>query len=389
MSEPLITCPNCGTEIELTEALAAPLHAKIEAAHQVELAQTEARLRREAQALVGRAEKKAREESSIERALLERELAEEREKRKTAQDAELELRKTKNALDNRARELDLEVARRVDLERKQLEDVLRRDFAEQHQLKLKEKEKLIDDLRLALEEARRKSEQGSQERQGEVLEIDVQAELERRFPHDLISPVPKGARGADLLHEVRDCATRACGMIIWETKNTRRWQPAWLDKLREDQRAAGASLAVIVSAALPDGIAEFGRIDGVWVSGLRAWPALALALRDQLIQVAFAHAAAEGKQEKMDLLYRYLAGDQFCARVESIVEAFTGLQSQLSRERVAIQRAWKEREKLIERALAGTAEMYGEMRGIIGASLPSVPSLELEPVAGMIEDMSK
>jgi hypothetical protein len=389
MSEPVITCPNCGTEIELTEALAAPLHAKIEAAHQLELAQTEARLRREAEALMGRAEKKLREEVSIQRTLLERELAGEREKRKAAQNAELELRKAKNALDNRARELDLEVARRVDLERAQVEDALRRGFAEKHELKLGEKEKLINDLRVALEAAKRKSEQGSQECQGEVLEIDVQAELERRFPHDVILPVPRGARGADLLHEVRDGVARACGVIIWETKNTKRWQPAWLDKLKEDQRAVGANLAVLVSTALPDGIVEFGRIDGIWVASLRAWSALALALREQLIQVAFAHAAADGKQEKMEFLYGYLAGDQFCSRVQAIVEAFTTLQSQLNRERVAMQRAWKEREKQIERALASTAGMYGEMRGIIGSSLPTVPSLELEPVAGMLEDMTE
>jgi Uncharacterized protein conserved in bacteria (DUF2130) len=182
MSEQLITCPSCGTEIELSEALAASLHAELEAAHQVQLAQMQAQLRRETEALVSRAEKKAREESVVERKILERELADERESRAAAQEAELELRKDKSALEKRARELDLEVSRRIDAEKRQLEEALRRDFGEQHDLKLKEKEKLIDDLRRALEEAKRKSEQGSQERQGEVLEIDVQAELERRFP---------------------------------------------------------------------------------------------------------------------------------------------------------------------------------------------------------------
>jgi hypothetical protein len=385
----MITCPNCGTEIELTEALAAPLHAKLEAAHQTQLTQMQAQLRREAEALVGRAEKKVREDSSLERRILERELADERERRAAAQQAELELRKEKSALENRARELDLEVARRVDIERERLEEALRRGFAEQHDLKLREKEKLIDDLRRALEEAKRKSEQGSQERQGEVLEIDVQAELERRFPQDLVSPVPKGARGADLLQEVRDGATRACGLIVWEIKNTKRWQAGWLDKLKDDQRAVGANLAVLVSTALPDGIVELGRIDGVWVASLRAWPALALALREQLIQVAFAHAASDGKHEKMEFLYHYLAGDQFRSRIEAIVEAFTTLQSQLSRERVAMERIWKEREKQIERVLANTAGMYGEVRGIVGSSLPKMAALELEPIAGMLEDMTE
>jgi hypothetical protein len=389
MNGPVITCPECGTEIELTAALAATLHAKLEAAHQAELAQMHADLRSETEArlrvLVSEAEKKARDDSSFEKQVLERQLADERSRREAAQRAELALRQEKIALENRARELDLEVARRMDTEKRELEASLRRAFTEQQDLKLKEKEKLIDDLRRALEEAKRKTERGSQERQGEVLEIDVQGELERRFPHDVISPVPKGARGADIVQEVRNGA-RVCGLIIWETKNTKRWQPGWLDKLKEDQRAAGANLAVLVSSALPDEIVQFGRIDDVWIASLRTWPALALALREQLVRVSFAHAASEGKHEKMEFLYQYLAGDQFRGRVQAIVEAFTTLQSQLGRERIAMEKIWKEREKQIDRVLTHTAKMYGEMRGLVGASLPPVPALELEPIAGLIEE---
>jgi hypothetical protein len=373
MNTATITCPGCGTEIALSEALGEQFRQE-----------NEARLER----LAGEAQERARADVALERRLLEQQLAEERQKRQAAQQAELELRREKSALDERARGLDLEVARRLDAERRQLEAAIGARFAERHDLKLKEKDRLIDELRQALEAARRKSEQGSQERQGEVLEIDVQAELERRFPHDLVAPVPKGARGADLVHEVRDAAQRVCGTIVWETKNTRRWQAAWLDKLKADQRALGAGLAVIVTAALPDGIVEFGRLDGVWVAGLRAWPALALALREQLIAVAFARAAQGGKQEKIEVLYRYLSGDAFKSRIEAMVEAFAALQSGLSRERGAMERIWKEREKQIDRVLANTAQMYGEVRGIMGASLPPVPALELDPTAGLIEDRS-
>jgi hypothetical protein len=387
MSEALITCPSCGAEIELTEALAAPLHARLEAAHQAELAGVRRDAEARVEALVAHAERKARHDGALEKHLLECELADERARREAAQQAELALRQEKTALEHRSRELDLEVARRLDAEKQRVEEALRRNFAEQHSLKLKEKDKLIEDLRHALEEAKLKSEQGSQQRQGEVLEIDVQAELERRFSQDLIAPVPKGARGADLVQEVRD-AGRSCGTIVWETKNTRHWQRGWLDKLKEDQRALGASLAVIVSTALPDEIAEFGWLDGVWVSGLRAWPALAAVLREQLIGVAFAHAAAEGKHEKMELLYRYLAGEGFRSRVEAILEAFQALQTQLARERAAMERLWKEREKQIERVLANTAGMVGEMRGIVGSSLPRIAALELEPVAGLLGDLT-
>ena len=373
MNTAMIVCPNCGNEITLTEALQEQFR------HE-----NEARLK----VLAGRAEQKARADFALERRLLEQQLAEERGKRETAQQAELELRSERSALEERAREIDLEVLRRVDAEKQRVEDAVRRGFAEQHNLKIKEKDKLIDDLRRALDDARRKSEQGSNERQGEVLEIDVQAELEHRFPQDFIAPVPKGARGADLVQEVRDSALRPCGTIVWETKNTKRWQPAWLDKVKQDQRALGASVAVIVSTALPDGIVEFGRIDGVWVTSLRTWPALAVALREQLIQVAFAHAADDGRHEKMDFLYRYLAGDQFRSRIEAMVEAFTALQSSLNRERVAMERIWKEREKQIERVLANTAGMYGEVRGILGSSIPPVPALELDVAAGLLEDLT-
>ena len=227
-----------------------------------------------------------------------------------------------------------------------------------------------------------------QERQGEALEIDVEAELARRFPHHLVAPVRKGMRGADIVHEVRNGALRLCGTIVWETKNTRAWQPGWLDKLKEDQRAIGASLAVIVATALPDGMVEFGRIDGVWVAGLRAWPALAVALREQLMQVAFAHAAAEGKHEKMECHYDYLAGDRFKSRIEATVEAFTALRNGLTRERNAMERIWNEREKQIDRVLANTAGMYGEVRGIVGSSVPPVPALELDAAAGRLEEAS-
>jgi hypothetical protein len=372
MDPTTIACPNCGTEIALDAALAERF--RIE---------NEARL----ETLAGRAEARAREAFALEKRFLEEQLAEERRKSEAAQQAELELRQEKNAVDERARGLDLEVARRLDAGRQAIAEAIRRDTDAAQKLKLDEKEKQIGDLRQALDAARRKAEQGSQERQGEVLEIDVQAELERRFPHDLVAPVRKGARGADLIHEVRD-AQRACGTIVWEMKNTRRWQPAWLDKLKADQRAAGAALAVIVATALPDGVVEFGLVDGVWVAGLRAWPALAAALREQLLAVGFARAAAAGRDEKMAALYRYLSGDAFKNRIEAMVEAFTQLRAALDRERAAMERIWKEREKQIERVLANTAGLYGEVRGIAGASVPEVPALTLDGIAGLIEDGS-
>jgi hypothetical protein len=371
MNDTLVTCPHCGHEFPVTEALAAQVHARIEAALRADF---DARQR----AAVERAQASAREQAERERRLLEAQLAEQRRKTQEAQAAELALRNEKAALDERARELDLEVARKLDAEKAKIEESLRKNAADEQALKLKEKDKQIDDLKKLVDEMKRKSEQGSQELQGEVLELDIQAALEARFPHDVIRPVPKGMSGADLIQEVRDPTLAPCGSIAWEVKNTRHFQPAWIGKLKDDQRACGAAVAVLVSVALPEGVRGFGQVHGVWVAGLDVWPALAAALREQLIQVAFARNAATGMNDKMEALYRYLAGDAFRHKVEAIVEAFTALREQLDRERRAMEKLWKEREKQLDRIIVSTAGMYGELRGTIGQALAPIASLELD-----------
>lgn len=378
MSDVQITCPNCGHRFPVSDALSAQIRDTMEANLRADF---DKRLKRE----VALAEKHAHEQMAPELKLLTEQLAEARGKAAAAQQAELALRKKAEAVEARGRELDLEVARRLDAEKQRLEESLRRAAGEEQALKLREKDKQIDDLKALVEEMKRKSEQGSQERQGEVLELDIEERLGALFPHDQIRPVPKGMRGADLVQEVCGSGGQACGTIVWETKNTRNWSPAWIDKLKEDQRAVGASLAVLVSVALPGEIREFGRVNGVWVASLNAWPALALALREQLVAVAFARATSEGRQEKMALLYDYLSGEAFHRRVEAIVEAFTAMQTQLNGERRAMERLWREREKQIERVITHTAGMYGEVRGLVGASLPEIPALTLEGVAGLLE----
>ncbi len=446
MTELSITCPRCEHRFTLNEALTAQLRAGFEAEHQARLQralqeveqrtqaqmqglerllseqnarikesesralafqqrvleleqsrqqaierarlETEERLRREflehQQALIAQAEQRACESSKHERRELELRLAAEREARERAQRAELELRQRAAALEERARELDLEVARRIDAERAHWETKLRQMLAVEHDLRLKEKDKQLEDLRRVIADLQRKSEQGSQELQGEVLELDIQAALEQRFPQDEVMPVPKGIAGADLIQTVKNNRGQACGRIIWETKNTKHWSAGWIPKLKDDLRAAGGNLAVLVSTALPEGIYEFGLIEGVWVASRRAWPALAVALREQLIQVAFAQAAAEGRQEKMAAVYDYLASDAFRQRVAGIVESFTAMQDQLNRERRAMERLWKEREKQIERITLNTVGLYGELRGILGGSIPEIEALSLEHVTALL-----
>jgi hypothetical protein len=371
MNATLITCPKCRHQFGVSEALTTQIRAGLEARL---AADHDKRIKN----AVSQAEARARGELNLELKDLKAQLSEAESKAQEAEKQELVLRKKTRELEERQQKLDLELERRLEQERKTIESRVREQMDDVQNLKLKEKEQQIEDLRKAVDDLRRKSQQGSQERQGEVLELDLEAALIEQFPGDGIRPVPKGMKGADLVQEVRNSAGRSCGTILWEFKNTRHFQNGWIGKLKQDQRAAGAGLAVIVSAALPADIREFGRVEGVWIASLRSWPALAAVLREQLIQVAYARAASEGKRGKMDLLYEYLSGEEFRHRVEAMVEAFMAMQDQLQKERRAMERHWQERQKQLDRIMTNVAGMYGDVRGLIGAALPEIELLSLE-----------
>ena len=295
-----------------------------------------------------------------------------------ARTRELVLLKEKAELEDKRKNMELDYQRKLAEERQLLEKQLIEKYSSEADLKLKERDKQIEDLRKSLAEAKRKSEQGSMETQGEALELDLEANLNIHFPHDEITPVPKGIRGADVIQTVHNQSMVNCGSIIWETKNTKAWNSAWIDKLKDDQRSIGANLAVLVSTELPEGIKTFGHVDGVWVVSVASYIPLAMTLRQQLVQVTFARSASEGKSEKMEMVYEYLSGDAFRHKVEAIVETFVGMQEQLNKEKRAYARLWKEREKQIERIIENTAGMYGDVRGLIGSAVPEIKALTLE-----------
>ena len=297
---------------------------------------------------------------------------------KTFREQELKLRKEQRKLKEAAESLELEVARKLDEEREKIRGEAEKKVAEEHRLKDLEKEKVINDLKASLADMKRKAEQGSMETQGEVLEQDFEAQLKSFFVHDDIKPVPKGIRGADLVQTVRTTMGAECGVLLWETKNTKAWSGAWIPKLKDDMIEVRASIAILVSVVLPDDIKRFGQVDGVWVSDPLSAIPLAAALREQLLAVGRERIASIGKSEKMEALYQYLAGVEFKQKIEGIVEAFTSLQDQLNRERRAMERHWKQREKEIERVVKNTVGLYGDMQGIIGGQIPAIPALELD-----------
>jgi hypothetical protein len=291
---------------------------------------------------------------------------------------ELELRKEQRKLKEAAESLELEVARKLDEEREKIREETSKKIAEETRLKEKEKDKVINDLKASLEDMKRKAEQGSMETQGEVLEQDFEAQLKGFFVHDDIQPVPKGIKGADLVQTVRTPMGGECGILLWETKNTKAWSNNWIPKLKDDMIETRASIAVLVSVVLPDGIKRFDQVDGVWVSDPLCALPLAAALREQLMAISRERTASTGKNEKMEALYQYLAGVEFKQKIEGIIEAFTSMQEQLNKERRAMEKHWKQREKQIERVVKNTAGLYGDMQGIIGGQIPAIPALELD-----------
>ena len=242
-------------------------------------------------------------------------------------------------------------------------------------------------MKNTIEELGRQAAQGSQQRQGEALEQVLEEELKACFAQDDFESVGTGKRGADLLQRVCDGMGKACGTIIWEAKRTKVWQDDWIDKLKQDQREAGADLPVIVTIAMPKGLRGFGVYEGVWVTDYSSFINLTTALRAGIIETSHARASAVGKSEKMEVLYDYLSGAGFRQKVEAIVEAFVTMRNELDQEKRAVTRMWSKREKQIQRVVDNTAAMYGEMQGIIGA-LPEIESLELKALeAGEEEEL--
>jgi hypothetical protein len=231
-----------------------------------------------------------------------------------------------------------------------------------------------------IEDLKRKAEQGSQQLQGEVLELELESLLREKFPRDIIEPVPKGEFGGDVIQRVMAPGDKPCGVILWELKRTKNWSDGWLAKLREDQRKAQADVALIVSNALPKTVQTFDCVDGVWVAEFRCAVPVAVALRQALIEVAAARLASEGQQSKMELVYSYLTGSGFRRRIEAIAEKIREMQADLERERKTMTRLWAKREAQIRGVIDSTAGMYGDLQGIAGQALKEIDGFDLPAI---------
>jgi len=414
MAEPTIICPKCKSEIKLTESLAAPLIESTRAEFEKRLAQKDLdiagreksvldreaslsraketletqvaeRIQQERAKIVADEARKAKlalsndiEQKTKEVAELQQILKQKDEKLTEAQKTQADLLKQKRELDDAKRELDLTVEKRIAEGLTATRQQARKEAEDELKLKVSEKEQTIASMQKQIEDLKRRAEQGSQQLQGEVQELELETLLRARFPHDTIDPVPKGEFGGDTLQRVTNSLGQLCGTILWESKRTKNWSNGWLAKLRDDQRAAKVEIAVILSQVLPEGVETFGFVEGVWVAKPQTAIPVAVMLRYALIEIATARQASEGQQTKMELVYQYLTGPRFKQRVQGIVEAFSAMKEDLDKEKKAITKQWAKREEQIDRVMQSTVGMYGDLQGIAGKTIQEIEGLEMK-----------
>lgn len=370
-----VTCPHCGQNIEVSEALRKQVEQEVGQSlskkHEKEIADLRLKIQEETK-------KKLVEEYTFKQKELSQELEEKNKKLEAFREQELQLRKEKRALEEREKELALEVEKRIDEERKNVHEKAFKQASEEHRLKDLEKEKVITDLKKALEEAQRKAHQGSQQTQGEVLELDIEHTLRNLFPQDTIEEVGKGVKGADIRQIVKSRLGRSCGVILWEFKNTKAWSDGWISKLKDDLRAEGADIPVIVSSVLPEEASSgIGFKQGVWICSFELVIPLATLLHDKLYEVAKQKFINENKGDSKEALYEYVTGTEFRQQVEAIVEVYQDMMGEVEKERVVFERIWKKREMQIRRLMSSTNAIYGSMQGIAGSSMREIKGLDL------------
>ncbi len=413
MNELVVFCPSCKADIRLTESLAAPLLEQTRkqyetaiAAKDIEVNKQQAELQKQKLELV-KAKASVDEQVTLRMAAERGKIAAEESKKARlavaanfeakeqklnelnkileqqdvklveAQQAQVELMRKSRELDDAKREMALTIEKRIQESLNAVREQGRREAEDSLGLKVLEKEVLITSMQRKIEELKRKAEQGSQQLQGEVQELDLEASLRAAFPMDRFLPVAKGEAGGDIIHQVMGQTGKTAGTILWECKRTKNWSDAWLAKLRHDQRNAKADIAIVASQAVPKHVGNFDLIDGVWITTFQCAVPVAIALRFSILETNLVRAAMEGQHGKMERIYGYLTGPQFRQKVQAIVEKFSEMSDDLEKERRTTTRMWAKREQQIRTVIDCTAGLYGDLQGIAGQSLQEIEGLSL------------
>lgn len=438
MSTNTITCPNCGTKIDIDEIFYHQIEARFKKEHQEEQKRhqkeieearkqykthleqlrvkeealkeererfdealqkaTKEEVKKERLRLAEQLKKELAEEQRDAMALLQKELAEKSREIQELSRAKIEIEKLKREKEELALKAKAEaeqmVSRKLEEEKAKMQKSLdelamhqRKELEEANRLKLKEKDEQLEQLKRSLEDAKRKAEQGSMQVQGEALELAIEGWLSAQFPFDTVEEVKKGAFGADCIQTIHTRELQNCGRICYESKNTKAWSDGWIAKLKQDMLKAEADIGVLVTSVYPAGMDRMGFVDGIWVCTLEEFKGSVSLLRESLIRVHMSVQKEENKTDKMALLYNYLTGNEFQMQLHAIVDGFMKMQSELDRERRSLMASWKRRQKLIDGVLQNTTEMYGALQGIAGSgALGQIDALELSEEENEEED---
>jgi hypothetical protein len=411
-----IKCPNCGHEFDVENVIAADLEQKYKLQYQDRLQQSLNSLeddKRKLQENLLKFEETKKRENEIfsqkmqqERQKIENDLKEQitkstaadfenqlrmlessnkntEEKLKEARKKELEFLQKEQELKNKEVDMEITLQKKLQAERENLSVQIRQQEIEKNSLKETELQMKMKSLEIQLEEQKklademkRRAEQGSMQRQGEVQELLLEDIIKANFPFDILEEVGKGVEGADCMQTIRNSSGINCGKIIYESKRTKAWSNSWIDKLKADKRNTGADVAILVSQVFPKDMEKFGEKEGIWICNFSEVSSVSYLLRNGIIKIYEAQKSQENKGDKMQMLYDYLTGNEFRGQMEAIVEGFVSMKQSITKERIQMEKLWKEREKQLEKVLLSTSGLYGSVKGIAGASVNDIPLLE-------------
>ena len=414
-----IKCPNCGHSFDVENVIAAELHQKYHREYQEKLnaslskveeekrqletsmQQFEERKKKENELFAERLQKETQKmEGEVQERLtrsitadyenkmrmLQQSNNDAEEKLKEARKKELEFFQKEKALADKEAELELQVQKKLQEERASITETIRKQEHEkmalkesEHSMKLRELQIQLEEQKKLAEEMQRRAEQSSMQRQGEAQELLVEEILKEKFPYDVIEEVGKGVEGADCIQMVRNNTGKDCGKIIYESKRTKGWHNNWIDKLKTDMRSRGADVAILVTQTFPKGMDCFDIKDGVWVCSFEELASVACVIRHGIIQLYEKEKSEENKGDKMVMLYNYLTGVEFRGHISAIAEGFKAMRDSIIKERMQMEKLWKEREKQLEKVLLSTSGLYGSVKGIAGASISDIPLLDGSP----------
>ena len=380
MNKSMIACPECGNHIDVNEILKHQIEDQLKSKFDLEKTKLIADQDVKLKFLINQKKVEIKEEVHKENSdrikEMENELSQKSVQLKELNRKEGEILRLKREQKELKDQSLIEIERKVNLALEKEQERLAELANERSDMQIRTLQKQLEDQKRLTHEMKRKQEQGSMQLQGEVMELAIEEWLISKFPLDTIDEIKKGAQGADCLQTINTRVSQNCGTIYYESKRTKSFQPAWIEKFKDDIREKKANIGVLVTESMPSGMKRMGMIDGVYICNFDEFKSLSAVLRQSVIQLSEVMATNENKGDKMVMLYEFLTSVEFKLQIEGIVEGFTQMQEDLIKEKNTAKKIWKQREKQLEKVVNNTIGMYGSVKGIAGNSIPSVELLE-------------